>query len=383
MDYLYHVEVAPGVGYECIAEEGLKLVPDDIVIVQCERYQDYATVTVCHDDGPVAPEKMDQLTRETNKGRHVEGHRVPKVIRRATEDDRGKAVENEITSQSMAEQANERIAAHKLDMKLVHTHYSFDRRLVIFQFAAEGRVDFRELLRDLSHTLRTRVELRQVGVRDEAAMRGGIGVCGRAFCCATFLNRFSSISVKMAKVQGLSLNPANISGACGRLKCCLQYEYSQYCEHAKEEKRRRAEAKERAETAQPEEAAPAERTAENERPPRGNRRDSRDGAPRRERDSSRRSDRTGGRSDTSRAGGGGGDSGQNREGKESGPRESAPAGNESGPAGKPAASEGGGDGSARSGNRRRRSRRRGRRGGSGQNSGESGGQRSQGGGAKE
>jgi len=126
-------------------------------------------------------------------------------------------------------------------MKLVHTHFSFDERLVIFQFAAEGRVDFRELLRDLSHTLRTRVELRQVGVRDEAAFRGGIGVCGRAFCCSTFLRRFSSISVKMAKIQGLSLNPLNISGACGRLKCCLQYEYSQYRDDLAEDKQRRAE----------------------------------------------------------------------------------------------------------------------------------------------
>jgi cell fate regulator YaaT (PSP1 superfamily) len=371
MDYLYHVEVAPGLGYECIAEEGLKLVADEMVIVQCERYQDYAKVTVCHDDGPVAPEKLDELTRATNKGRHVEGHRVPKVIRRANEQDRDKALQNEITAQSMAERANERIAAHKLDMKLVHTHYSFDCRLAIFQFAAEGRVDFRELLRDLSHTLRTRVELRQVGVRDEAALRGGIGVCGRPFCCATFLNRFSSISVKMAKIQGLSLNPSNISGACGRLKCCLQYEYSQYCERAAEEKRRRAENRERG-------GSDANRQED------GGNQDSRDS-----RDNERRSrpgrDGQSGRSDRRR-----GDSSRSRRGQDSPEGQDAATGNQSeqsrprqspsqggeggkGDSSSPAPDKGSGGTSRRSG-RRRRGRRRGRRGGSGDNSNSDGGQ---------
>jgi hypothetical protein len=375
MDYLYHVEVAPGVGYECIAEEGLKLVVDDVVIVQCERYQDYASVTACYDDGPVAPEKLEELTRATNKGRHVEGHRVPKVIRRATEDDREKALENEITSQSMAERANERIAAHKLDMKLVHTHYSFDRRLAIFQFAAEGRVDFRELLRDLSHTLRTRVELRQVGVRDEAALRGGIGVCGRAFCCASFLNRFSSISVKMAKVQGLSLNPSNISGACGRLKCCLQYEYSQYCERAAEEKRRRAESREQGGT---------DRDRPDEGGSQGGR--SRDRGPRPDRDRpAGRDDRRRsappppprGEEDTSKSDAGeGGQSGQPR------PRRSPSQGGEGGKgdSSSPASDKGSGGSSRRSG-RRRRGRRRGRRGGSGGSSDGDGNQSQSGGGS--
>jgi cell fate regulator YaaT (PSP1 superfamily) len=338
MDYLYHVEVAPGLGYDCIAEEGLKLVPGDVVIVQCERYQDYATVSLCHDEeGPVVPEQMDVLTQETNKGRHVEGHRVPKVIRRAQGDDQEKAKRIEQTAQTMAEQANERIAAHKLDMKLVHTHFSFDERLVIFQFAAEGRIDFRELLRDLSHVLRTRVELRQVGVRDEAAMRGGIGVCGRPFCCATFLKRFSSISVKMAKVQGLSLNPLNISGACGRLKCCLQYEYSQYRDDLAEEKRRRAEGCQETcagcggrEDGEPE--AGDESSRDNRNPQR-----ERERPPRSERPEQRRPERP------------------KREEKPAPPAEQAATSG-------PAESEAGEGGSRRSG-RRRRGRRRGRRGG--------------------
>jgi len=379
MDYLYHVEVAPGLGYECIAEEGLKLVIGDIVIVQCERYQDYASVTACHDEGPVPPAKLEQLTHETNKGRHVEGHRVPKVLRRSTEEDKQTAEENDMTSQSMAERANERIAAHKLDMKLVHTHYSFDRRLAVFQFAAEGRVDFRELLRDLSHTLRTRVELRQVGVRDEAALQGGIGVCGRAFCCSTFLKRFSSISVKMAKIQGLSLNPLNISGTCGRLKCCLQYEYSRYREDLAEEKRQRAQCPQGGcggdcpgAGAKQEGSAPGDGASARDRDRRRRSGSSRSGESGRQ--SSRRADsRRGERPE------------RGRPGQADGPAKKTPPAATPGAA--PPANDKGApkqdDGSPASGSsRRRRSRRRGRRGGNRQEGGNpsQGGKPPQGGG---
>ena len=109
-------------------------------------------------------------------------------------------------------------------MKVLATHISLDRSMAYFQFCSEGRVDFRELLRDLSHRLKMRIELRQVGVRDEAAILGGIGTCGRPLCCHTFMNGLASVNVKMAKQQGLALNPQSISGACGRLKCCLQFE---------------------------------------------------------------------------------------------------------------------------------------------------------------
>ncbi|MCK5805742.1 MAG: hypothetical protein KAI66_23120, partial [Lentisphaeria bacterium] len=241
MKYRYHINVDTGLDYGCIADANAVLKKGDEVIVQCERYQDFGVVTECYTEGPVSEADLRKLTASVSKGRHVEGHRVPEVIRRATISDKATAKENEEQAKSMHRTAMERVAAHKLDMRLITTHYAFDRKMAVFQFSAEGRVDFRELLRDLSHSLRTRVELRQVGVRDEAAMQGGMGTCGRAFCCSTFLDRFSSINVKMAKVQGLSLNPPGISGACGRLRCCLAYAVEYYRERYEEEKKRRAE----------------------------------------------------------------------------------------------------------------------------------------------
>ena len=123
---------------------------------------------------------------------------------------------------------NERIAAHKLEMKLVEAEYNLDRSKILFYFTADGRVDFRELVKDLASALHTRIELRQIGVRDESKMKGGLGICGQPFCCSRFLKDFQPVSIKMAKEQGLSLNPAKISGACGRLMCCLAYEHKAY-----------------------------------------------------------------------------------------------------------------------------------------------------------
>ena len=113
-------------------------------------------------------------------------------------------------------------------MKLVNVEYTFDGSKILFYFTADGRVDFRELVKDLASVFRTRIELRQIGVRDEAKMLGGLGICGRPFCCSTFLGDFQPVSIKMAKEQGLSLNPGKISGACGRLMCCLKYEQEAY-----------------------------------------------------------------------------------------------------------------------------------------------------------
>ena len=118
----------------------------------------------------------------------------------------------------------ERIARHKLEMKLVDVEYTLDRSKILFYFIADGRIDFRELVKDLAGVFHTRIELRQIGVRDESKMLGGIGICGQVFCCSRFLKDFQPVSIKMAKEQGLSLNPAKISGACGRLMCCLAYE---------------------------------------------------------------------------------------------------------------------------------------------------------------
>ena len=122
----------------------------------------------------------------------------------------------------------ERIAKHKLDMKLVDVEYTLDRNKILFYFTADGRIDFRDLVKDLAGVFRTRIELRQIGVRDESKMLGGLGICGQPFCCSRFLRDFQPVSIKMAKEQGLSLNPAKISGSCGRLMCCLAYEQPTY-----------------------------------------------------------------------------------------------------------------------------------------------------------
>ena len=129
--------------------------------------------------------------------------------------------------------AKKKIASHKLDMSLVCAEYTFDNSKLIFYFTCETRVDLRELVKDLASTFRTRIELRQIGIRDEAKMMGGLGVCGRKFCCAGFLTDFVQVSIKMAKEQNFSLNSAKVSGACGRLMCCLRYEHETYEEAIK------------------------------------------------------------------------------------------------------------------------------------------------------
>ncbi|PQD93936.1 stage 0 sporulation protein [Pradoshia eiseniae] len=159
---------------------------------------------------------------------------LKKVIRIADEKDRYTVDENREIAQQAFQICSEKVIEHRLDMKLVDVEYTFDRNKVIFYFTADGRVDFRELVKDLAAIFRTRIELRQIGVRDEAKMLGGIGPCGRMLCCSTFLGDFEPVSIKMAKDQNLSLNPTKISGLCGRLMCCLKYENDEY-ESAKEQ----------------------------------------------------------------------------------------------------------------------------------------------------
>lgn len=156
------------------------------------------------------------------------------VIRIATEEDAQKHEQNIKREREAFDICCEKIAAHGLDMKLIDVEYTFDNSKLMFYFSAEGRVDFRELVKDLASVFRTRIELRQIGVRDEAKLLGGLGVCGRPLCCATFLYDFAQVSIRMAKEQNLSLNSTKISGACGRLMCCLRYE----CETYEEEGRR-------------------------------------------------------------------------------------------------------------------------------------------------
>ena len=150
------------------------------------------------------------------------------IIRKATPADLKIIEQNKAKEENAFKICQEKILAHKLDMKLVDVECTFDNNKLLFYFTAETRVDFRELVKDLAAVFRTRIELRQIGVRDEAKILGGLGICGREFCCKGFLGEFQPVSIKMAKEQGLSLNPTKISGTCGRLMCCLKYEQDAY-----------------------------------------------------------------------------------------------------------------------------------------------------------
>ncbi|MBY0124481.1 stage 0 sporulation family protein [Bacillus sp. S/N-304-OC-R1] len=191
---------------------GLEVEKDDFVIVETVRGVEYGKVVV-------PPKKVDE---------HDVVLPLKKVLRIADQKDKLIVEENRQAAKEAYEVCNEKVNTHQLDMKLVDVEYTFDRNKVIFYFTADGRVDFRELVKDLAAIFRTRIELRQIGVRDEAKMLGGIGPCGRMLCCSTFLGDFDPVSIKMAKDQNLSLNPTKISGLCGRLMCCLKYENDEY-----------------------------------------------------------------------------------------------------------------------------------------------------------
>ena len=150
------------------------------------------------------------------------------VIRVATPEDDAREAKNREKEKEAFKICLEKIAKHKLAMKLIKVEYTFDNNKILFYFTADGRIDFRELVKDLAAVFRTRIELRQIGVRDETKIRGGIGICGRPLCCSTYLTEFSAVSIKMAKEQNLSLNPTKISGVCGRLMCCLTNEEETY-----------------------------------------------------------------------------------------------------------------------------------------------------------
>ena len=194
------------------------------------------------DPGETAFQKGDHAVVETARGtecgevtqanHEVEDAQIVKplkrVLRAATPEDLRTMENNRSKEKKAFSICEDKIRAHKLDMKLVDVEYTFDGSKILFYFTADGRVDFRSLVKDLAGTFHTRIELRQIGVRDESKMIGGFGICGRPFCCTTFLNDFHPVSIKMAKEQGLSLNPGKISGTCGRLMCCLKYEQAAY-----------------------------------------------------------------------------------------------------------------------------------------------------------
>ena len=186
----------------------------DHVIVETSRGMEYGEVTV-------AP-------KEINDKEVVSP--LKKVLRIADEKDTAQHEENVHKKVRALEQCQEKVDKHHLVMKLIDVEYTFDNSKIIFYFTAEGRVDFRELVKDLAGVFKMRIELRQIGVRDEAKMVGGIGTCGKSLCCHTWLPEFEPVSIKMAKIQNLSLNPTKISGICGRLMCCLKYENAIYTE---------------------------------------------------------------------------------------------------------------------------------------------------------
>lgn len=186
----------------------------DCVIVEHDRGLDYGSVVLhgqahcCQDEGP----------KEAPK----------KVIRLAKDSDLKQIDDNSAKAKEAYNACEKKITEHKLDMKLVKAEYSFDRSKILFYFTSDGRVDFRNLVKDLAKVFKARIELRQIGVRDEARLFGGYGSCGRELCCRKFLKDFEPVTIKMAKEEGLPLNPPKISGLCGRLMCCLSYEYETY-----------------------------------------------------------------------------------------------------------------------------------------------------------
>ena len=192
--------------------DGITVDVGDSVIVGTQNGNEFGTVSEANhtveDDAIVKP--------------------LRKMLRKATERDFKKLEENKKKEAEAFKICEDLIISHKLDMKLVEVEYSFDANKIVFFFTSDGRVYFRELVKDLAARFHTRIELRQIGVRDEARMLGGLGICGQSYCCKRFLNDFQPVSIKMAKEQGLSLNPTKISGSCGRLMCCLKYEQDAY-----------------------------------------------------------------------------------------------------------------------------------------------------------
>ena len=199
------------------APNGHKVAKGEAVIVETARGLEYG---VCDIPNRTVTEREVVLPLRT-------------VVRHATAEDTARHEENAAKEQDAFAICSQKILDHNLGMKLIDVEYAFDGSKLLFYFTAEGRVDFRELVKDLASVFRTRIELRQIGIRDETKLLGGIGICGRPFCCKTFLSDFVQVSIKMAKEQNLSLNSVKISGACGRLMCCLRYEYDVYQEEIK------------------------------------------------------------------------------------------------------------------------------------------------------
>lgn len=213
MDEIVQVQLREAGEVKQYLTHGMKFDIGDRVIVEADRGLEY---------GVIQPLKeRDKDPAKTEKA-------LKKIIRKANPWDDEQIIKNKLKTTDLLKVCEKKVKEHNLPMKMVISEYSFDRSKIIFYFTSDNRVDFRDLVKDLASIFRVRIELRQIGVRDEARMLGGHGPCGRALCCMSFLKEFNPVTIKMAKVQALPLNPSKISGVCGRLMCCLGYEYEGY-----------------------------------------------------------------------------------------------------------------------------------------------------------
>ncbi|MBO5668695.1 MAG: hypothetical protein J6S43_06175 [Lentisphaeria bacterium] len=217
MEKVWVVKLENGASFEVRGSEELEFKQGDLCVFRRDFYEELGTVRT-------------QLPSPSMTSRIED---LPQILRAAGEPECNEAAENRIKAKTDMAVVRDWIARLALEMTPVNAHYSLDRKLLTVQFCADGRVDFRELVKELSRALNVRIELRQIGVRDETGIYGGIAVCGQVLCCSRFLKEFNSINVKMAKEQDLLLTPGTISGICGRLKCCLKYEHEGYLELAK------------------------------------------------------------------------------------------------------------------------------------------------------
>ena len=221
MKRVYTIKLSNGTIFQACGEEELNLKPNDECVVRRDFYMDMGRII--------------QVGETVEEGENID---LEQVVRIADDQDRANAELNQEKNIQAFRTAKQMVLRLDLPMKLLNAHYSMDGKMLLIQFTADGRVDFRELVKELSHVLGCRLELRQIGVRDETSICGGIAVCGQVLCCSRFLREFNSINVKMAKDQDLSLTPTTISGVCGRLKCCLKFEHEGYVEMEKSMPRR-------------------------------------------------------------------------------------------------------------------------------------------------
>ena len=241
MDIVYGIMLDNGSGYNARCDSSLGLHVGDFCVIRKDFYLDYGQIVKQFDAPPPESTPAAPVEEERESGGTVfsaKKNEIYAIQRKATVVDQSKANENRMRAKSALRITGQYVEKLGLPMKLINAHYSYDGKLITVQFSAEGRVDFRELVKLLSQEFNTHIELRQIGVRDETAILGGIANCGRPLCCCRFLKDFASINVKMAKEQDLSLTPSTISGICGRLKCCLKYEHEGYLELEKTMPRR-------------------------------------------------------------------------------------------------------------------------------------------------